>query len=400
MNSSPLDAPVTRRDSAWTVFLVFLRLGLSSFGGPVAHLGYFRTEFVQRRAWLSEAAYAELIALCQFLPGPASSQVGFALGWSRAGLAGALGAWLGFTLPSALILIALAMGLSGSGTGLPGGLVHGLKIVAVAVVAQALWGMARVLCRGPLRMLITLVSAISVLLWPTTLGQVCVMLLAGMIGAGLLQPTFDQREDGLAIAVGKRTGYLALVLFALLLAGLPLLAGLWPSLSLLLADGFYRAGALVFGGGHVVLPLLQSEVVAPGLLSNDLFLAGYAAAQAVPGPLFSFSAFLGAAIDGWRGALVCLVMIFLPAMLLIVGVLPFWQHLRHLGRVQAALAGVNAAVVGLLAAALYDPLWTSSILKPLDLGLALLALAALMCWKLPPWLVVLAGGAAGLLLGA
>ncbi|SDZ49479.1 chromate efflux transporter [Pseudomonas sp. NFIX28] len=400
MNSSPLDTPVTRRDSAWAVFLVFLRLGLSSFGGPVAHLGYFRTEFVQRRAWLSESAYAELIALCQFLPGPASSQVGFALGWSRAGLAGALAAWLGFTLPSALILIALALGLVGSGSGLPAGLVHGLKIIAVAVVAQALWGMARSLCRGWPRALIAVVSTLGVLLLPTTLGQVGVMLLAGLIGAGLLKPAVDNRADGLAIAVGKRTGCLALGAFTLLLVGLPLLAGLWPSLPLMLADAFYRAGALVFGGGHVVLPLLQSEVVAPGWLGNDLFLAGYAAAQAVPGPLFSFAAYLGAAIDGWSGALLCLAMIFLPAMLLIIGVLPFWQHLRHLNRVQAALAGVNAAVVGLLAAALYDPLWTSTILAPLDLGLALLAVAALMRWKLPPWLVVLAGGAVGLLLGA
>ncbi|OLF54135.1 chromate efflux transporter [Pseudomonas chlororaphis] len=396
MTSRPLSA----RDRPWTVFLVFLRLGLSSFGGPVAHLGYFRTEFVQRRAWLSEAAYAELIALCQFLPGPASSQAGFALGWSRAGLAGALAAWLGFTLPSALLLIALAMGLSGSGAGLPGGLVHGLKIVAVAVVAQALWGMARTLCRGPLRTLIALVAAAWVLLWPTSLGQVCVMLLAGLLGAGWLRPGLDRREGGLVIAVGKRTGYLALALFVLLLAGLPLLAGFWPNLALKLADGFYRAGALVFGGGHVVLPLLQSEVVAPGWLGNDLFLAGYAAAQAMPGPLFSFAGFLGAAIDGWAGAVLCLAMIFLPAMLLIVGVLPFWQRLRQLGRVRAALAGVNAAVVGLLAAALYNPLWTSSIFGPLDLGLALLALAALMVWRLPPWLVVILGGASGLLLAA
>lgn len=386
-------------DRAWAVFLIFLRLGFTSFGGPVAHLGYFRTEFVQRRRWLSESAYAELIALCQFLPGPASSQVGMALGLSRAGYPGALAAWAGFTLPSAIVLTLLAVGITNGGWTIPAGFLHGLKIIAVAVVAQAVWGMARMLCVGPIRMSIAGIATCCVLLWPAALVQVGVMLLAAALGVGLIKPGVSVQQDGLSIRVSRLVACLALGLFVLLLAGLPLLAQLWPGQAIALIDGFYRTGALVFGGGHVILPLLQSEVVSPGWVSNDIFLAGYAAAQAVPGPLFTFAAFLGGAISGWSGAVLCVLAIFAPSLLLVVGVLPFWQSLRLNHRMQAALAGVNAAVVGLLLAALYQPLWTSSILQPLDFVLAVVALLALMVWKWPPWLVVLAGGLGGAVIG-
>ncbi|MET0778882.1 MAG: chromate efflux transporter [Pseudomonas mandelii] len=391
-------APVTT-DKPWAIFLIFLRLGLTSFGGPVAHLGYFRDEFVARRRWLGEAAYAELIALCQFLPGPASSQVGMALGLSRAGYWGALAAWAGFTLPSALILTLLALGITHSGWALPAGLIHGLKIVAVAVVAQAVWGMARTLCRGPVQVGITLLATAGVLLWPTTGGQLTVMAVAALIGLALLHNGMGPHREGLTIRVSRRVGWLTIGLFVTLLLGLPLIAQHWPDSLTRLFDSFYRTGALVFGGGHVVLPLLQSQVVSTGLLSNDVFLAGYAAAQAMPGPLFTFAAFLGASISGWSGALVGVLAIFLPSLLLVIGVLPFWQRLRGNGRVRAALAGVNAGVVGLLLAALYQPLWTTSILSPLDVLLAVLALMALLFWRCPPWLLVLLGGIFGVLLG-
>ncbi|MGL6243364.1 chromate efflux transporter [Pseudomonas sp.] len=387
-------------DKPWAIFLIFLRLGLTSFGGPVAHLGYFRSEFVARRHWLSEAAYAELIALCQFLPGPASSQVGMALGLSRGGYSGALAAWAGFTLPSALILTLLAFGITQSGWALPAGLIHGLKIVAVAVVAHAVWGMARTLCRGPVRVGIMLMATVGVLLWPTSVGQMAVMAVAAVFGLALLHNTNAVQRDGLSIPVRRLAGWLAMALFLVLLLGLPLIAHRSPDSLLSLFDGFYRTGALVFGGGHVVLPLLQSQVVGTGLLNNDVFLAGYAAAQAMPGPLFTFAAFLGASISGWSGALVCVVAVFLPSLLLVIGVLPFWQRLRGNGRVQAALAGVNAGVVGLLLAALYQPLWTTSILSPLDVLLAALGLMALLFWRCPPWLLVLLGGIFGVLLSA
>lgn len=390
-------------DSAWTVFLVFLRLGLTSFGGPIAHLGYFRNEFVTRRRWLSERSYADLVALCQFLPGPASSQVGMAIGLSRAGFAGALGAWAGFTLPSAVALMLFASGLSAWGDVLPAGLLHGLKVVAVAVVAQAVWGMARSLCTDTARISIAAIAACMVLLWTTAWGQVTVLGAAAVLGLILFKPVQDSAHEPLPIAVRRRVGALLLVLFFGLLLGLPLLAQAWPGQTLALVDAFYRAGALVFGGGHVVLPLLQAEVVPHGWVSNDTFLAGYGAAQAVPGPLFTYAAFLGAAMNpspnGWIGGLVCLLAIFLPSFLLVAGALPFWEQLRRNVRTQAALAGVNAAVVGLLLAALYQPVWLSAVFKPQDFGLVVLAFVALMHWKLPPWLVVLGTGLAGWLLG-
>ncbi|VVP42861.1 Chromate transport protein [Pseudomonas fluorescens] len=390
------------RSNAWSVFLIFLRLGLTSFGGPIAHLGYFRDEFVTRRRWLSESSYADLVALCQFLPGPASSQVGIALGLSRAGYGGALAAWAGFTLPSAIALILFALGMSRYGTAISPGALHGLKVVAVAVVAQAVWGMARNLCTDVPRVTLMAIAACVALLEPSAWGQVSVIAAAAVAGLLLFKSGQSAGHDPLPITIRRRTGAIWLVLFLALLVGLPLLAQVLPNQTVAMVDAFYRAGSLVFGGGHVVLPLLQAEVVPSGWVGNDAFLAGYGAAQAVPGPLFTFAAFLGASMNlapsGWTGGVICLLAIFAPAFLLIMGVLPFWECLRRSSRTQAALAGVNAAVVGLLLAALYQPVWTSAIVQAQDFGLALVALVALMFWKLPPWLVVIASGVAGWLL--
>ncbi len=397
-----LDSATARLD-AWTIFLVFLRLGLTSFGGPIAHLGYFRDEFVQRRRWLDERSYVDLVALCQFLPGPASSQVGLAIGLLRGGYRGSLAAWAGFTLPSAIALTLFALGIANWGDELPSGLLQGLKIVAVAVVAQAVWGMARTLCTDGPRVAIALAAASAVLLLPFVWGQVGVIVAAGLLGLLIFRPAATESPSALPVAVTGRTALGALVLFFALLAVLPLLASGTGSQALAQVDAFYRTGALVFGGGHVVLPLLQAEVVPSGWVDNDAFLAGYGAAQAVPGPLFTFAAFLGASMNvgpsNWLGAALCLVAVFAPSFLLVIGVLPFWERLRSNRRTQAALAGVNAAVVGLLLAALYDPVWTSAIKAAEHFVLALLALAALMYWKLPPWLVVLGGAVGGALVG-
>ena len=394
----------THETNAWQVFLIFLRLGLTSFGGPVAHLGYFRAEFVARRRWLSESAYADLVALCQLLPGPASSQVGMALGLRQSGLAGGLAAWLGFTLPSALVMAMFGLGLVANPGLLPAGVLHGLKVAAVAVVAQAVWSMGRSLCRGPARLLLMALACALTLLLPGFAGQLAAMLLAALAGWGLwgragaapVQPAHEVPGPGLRAS----TGTALLLLFAALLLLLPLVARAWPQAWLVLADAVYRAGALVFGGGHVVLPLLQAELVAPGWVTQDDFLAGYGVAQAVPGPLFTFAAFLGAVArngsDAWLGALVCLVAIFAPAFLLVAGALPFWERLRQNSRVRAALSGVNAAVVGLLLAALYNPVWSSTIDAPADIFLALAAFAELMWGRMPPWLVVPLCGVMGL----
>ncbi|UVM58280.1 chromate efflux transporter [Pseudomonas sp. B21-012] len=391
--------PHANDHTPWQVFLIFLRLGLTSFGGPVAHLGFFRQEFVSRRRWLSERSYADLVTLCQFLPGPASSQVGIALGLSRAGYAGALAAWLGFTLPSALALTLLALGLGGYAEAVPAGILHGLKVVAVAIVAQAVWGMARTLCADAPRIVLMLASAGLVLLLPGAGAQVAVMVAAAGAGLMLLKPGSSVVHEPLPIGVSQRAGGWWWLLFFALLLGLPLLAGLWPDPTLSMIDAFYRTGALVFGGGHVMLPLLQAEVVPTGWVGNETFVAGYGAAQAVPGPLFTFAAFLGASMhgpqSGWLGAVLCLLAIFTPAFLLVFAALPFWERLRRHPRLQAAMLGVNAAVVGLLLAALYQPLWTSAIGQPLDVVLVLLALVALMAFKLPPWLVVIACGLGG-----
>lgn len=390
--------PSTQGRSVAAVFLAFLGLGLTSFGGPVAHLGYFRDAFVARRRWIDEGAYADLVALCQFLPGPASSQVGMGIGFARAGLPGAFAAWFAFTMPSALALLAFGYGVTAFRDAIPGGVLHGLKVVAVAVVAQAVWGMARTLCPDAPRATLAVLAAGAVLATPTPLAQVAVIAAGGLAGLAFLNAEIDSRHVALGIDVGRGVAASALALFLALLVGLPLLAAAWPSQALALADSFYRSGSLVFGGGHVVLPLLQSEVVPPGWVTNDAFLAGYGAAQAVPGPLFTFAAYLGAVSGpephGWAGAAICLVAIFAPSLLLIVGMLPFWDALRRLRAVRKALLGINAAVVGLLLAALYDPVWTSAILAPGDFALALGAFTLLAFWKVAPWLVVVltAGG--------
>ncbi len=388
-------------DSAWTIFLVFLRLGLTSFGGPIAHLGYFRDEFVVRRHWLSERSYADLIALCQFLPGPASSQAGIAIGLARGGMRGALAAWCGFTLPSAIALILFAQAASAWGMQWSPGAVHGLMLVAVAVVAQAVWGMARTLCPDRPRIAIAILAAVAVLLRPDAWGQVGVIVFGGIIGILFLRRVASAPHDALPTRVSRRFGAVSLALFFALLLALPLATRIWPLEGLAVFSAFYRAGALVFGGGHVVLPLLQAAVVPVGWITDDVFLAGYGAAQAVPGPLFTFAAFLGASLTagpgGWRGGLLCLLAIFLPSFLLVVGVSPFWEELRRNVRMQAALAGINAAVVGLLLAALYRPVWTSAVHGPGDLALVVLGVVALIRWKLPPWLVVLGMAVLGLL---
>lgn len=393
------DSSSTSIANVWEIFLIFLRLGLTSFGGPVAHIGYFRDEFVSRRHWLSDRSYTDLIALCQFLPGPASSQVGLALGLSRAGYAGALAAWLGFTLPSALALVLFALSISTWGDTISQGLLQGLKIAAVAVVAQAVWGMARHLCASTLRITLMAIACCVVLLWPTALGQVSVIVAAGIAGLFLFEAKTESIHEPLTISIHRRTGILFLTICIAVLIGLPVLVKIWPNQALLLFDVFYRAGALVFGGGHVILPLLQAEVVPNGWIQNDTFLAGYGAAQAIPGPLFTFAAFLGASMttapNGWTGAILSLIAIFIPSFLIVAGALPFWEQLRSNRRIQTALIGVNAAVVGLLLAALYDPVWTSAIHSPADFALALMALVALMFWRLPAWLVVLASGFSG-----
>ena len=388
-----------RKESVWGVFLVFLRLGLTSFGGPIAHLGYFRDEFVNRRRWVSERSYADLVALCQFLPGPASSQVGMALGLSRHGYSGAFAAWAGFTLPSAIALILFALGLSSHATAISAGALHGLKVAAVAVVAQAVWGMARNLCTDTPRVTIMAIAACIALLVPSVLGQVGIIAASGVTGLLLFKPEPAKDHDPLPITVSHRAGVLWLTLFFGLLIGLPMLAVLLPYQAVADVSAFFRSGALVFGGGHVVLPLLQAAVVPPGWVSNDAFLAGYGAAQAVPGPLFTFAAFLGASMNvapsGWLGGTVCLLAIFAPSFLLVTGTLPFWERLRRNVRTQAVLMGVNTAVVGLLLAALYNPVWTSAIHQPRDFGIAVVAFVALMFWRLPPWLVVVGCGVAG-----
>lgn len=391
------------RSHPWSVFLVFLRLGLTSFGGPIAHLGYFREEFVIRRRWLTERSYADLVALCQFLPGPASSQVGIAVGLSRAGFPGALAAWAGFTLPSAMALILFALGLSRYGAVISPGALHGLKIVAVAVVAQAVWGMARNLCAGVPRILVMTVAACVTLMVSSVWAQLGIMLIAGLTGTLFFKPVQPGLHDPLPISLSRKTGALWLSLFVALLIGLPLLNQSHPNQTLAMVDAFFRSGSLVFGGGHVVLPLLQAEVVPPGWVSNATFLAGYGATQAVPGPLFTFAAFLGASMSqapsGWVGGTLCLLAIFAPSFLLILGALPFWERVRANTWAQGAMIAVNAAVVGLLLAALYRPVWTSAIVTAQDFGLALIALVALMFCKLPPWLVVVGCAVAGWLLG-
>jgi len=379
---------------------VATRLGLTSFGGPVAHLGYFREEYVVRRRWLDEATYADLVALCQFLPGPASSQVGIAIGITRGGLLGGLAAWLGFTLPSAVALVLFAYGLRGLGAA-DAGWLHGLKVAAVAVVALAVWGMARSLAPDRARATIAIVSAFCALLWPTGVGQVAIIALAALVGLWLLPTSAPAPTTDRPVLVSRTLGVSALVVFFGLLIALPIARQLTGSQALALFDSFFRVGSLVFGGGHVVLPLLQAELVPPGWVTSEAFVAGYGAAQAVPGPLFTFAAYLGAVMgprpSGLAGAAIALVAIFLPSFFMIVGALPFWDTLRGRSSFQSALRGINAAVVGLLLAALYQPVWTSAIHGPADVGLALAAFGLLAFWKAPAWLVVVLAAAAGTL---
>ena len=383
-------------DPIRSIFAVFLRLGLTSFGGPIAHLGYYRTEFVERRRWLSEAAYADLVALCQLLPGPASSQVGFAVGLSRGGLLGGVVAWLGFTLPSAVAMVLFAQGAASLTGPLSAGLLHGLQVAAVAVVAQAVWSMAVSLCPDRPRATIAVVATLIVTAAPTAIGQIAAILAGAAAGAWLCREVPAAAPSArLSIPVPRGLAIAALAVFALLLIGLPIAAAVSPGPALAMATAFYRAGALVFGGGHVVLPLLHASVVEPGWVSEDAFLSGYGAAQAVPGPLFTFAAYLGAIMTGWVGAGLCLVAIFLPGLLLVVGVLPFWASLGRGALMRASLRGVNAAVVGVLLGALYDPVWTKGIGGPADFALALVAFALLVIWKAPPWLVVVVNAAGG-----
>lgn len=400
-------APATAiggRGSAAEVFRVFLRLGLTSFGGPVAHLGYFRSELVERRRWLDEAHYVDIVALCQFLPGPASSQVGISLGVLRAGLPGALAAWLGFSGPSALAMILFAYGVGSLGDLARVPWLHGLKIVAVAVVANAVWGMARNLCPDRQRASLAVGAALLALAAPSPAGQIGAIVAGGLIGWRLFPAAIAAEPVPLSIRIAPAPAAAALVLFFVLLFGLPALAAASGSHPAALIASFYRSGALVFGGGHVVLPLLQQAVVPPGWVSNDAFLAGYGAAQAVPGPLFTFGAYLGTVMqprpNGWAGGLICLAAIYLPSFLLLVGVLPFWDAMRRRHAIRSALTGVNAAVVGLLLAALYTPVWTGAIFTAADFAIGLVAFLLLALWAVPPWLVVIFGAVAAELLAA
>lgn len=386
---------------ALEVFLIFLRLGCTSFGGPVAHLGYYRAELVAKRHWLTEATFADIVALCQFMPGPASSQTGMAIGLVRAGPAGMFAAWLGFTLPSALAMTLFAYGVGAIGDLSHAGWLRGLKLVAVAVVAQAVWGMARSLAPDRARASVAVAACLLCLAVPSSLGQIAAILLGAVIGATVL-PGEAQGPDkpaGMGVRIPAGFAVVLLAAFFALLLGLPVLADTTGSHFIRLMDAFYRTGSLVFGGGHVVLPLLQATVVAPGWVDQNLFLAGYGATQAMPGPIFTFAAFLGAVEmpepNGWVGALVATVSIFAPSFLLVGGLLPFWDTLRHRTGMRAALRGVNAAVVGVLLAALFTPIWTGAVHTSADFGLALVAFLLLTLWTTPPWLVVVLGAVAG-----
>lgn len=395
---------VPEREGFIGILLIFLRLGLTSFGGPIAHIGYLREEFVTRRNWISEQSYVDLVALAQFMPGPASSQTGFAIGVLRGGLPGGIAAWLGFTMPSAIVMLLAAYGVDLAAGGTGAGIVHGLNLVAVAVVAQAVWGMAGSLCPDRTRATIAVLAALALLLLPSAVTQIAVILVGAAAGIALLRNGASANDAALGFRVQAGAGIAALAVFGVLLVGLPLLLAATGSHALALAEASYRAGSLVFGGGHVVLPLLERAFVPTGWISADAFLAGYGVAQAVPGPLFTFAAFLGAAQGipptGVVGAAVALVMVFLPGLLLIYGMLPFWDGFRRRPAAQAALRGVNAAVVGILLAALFDPIWTSSVRGPRDFAIALAAFAALVLWKVPAWLVVALTAAAGVLAAA
>jgi chromate transporter len=386
--------------SSLEVLMIFLKLGLTSFGGPIAHIGYFRSEFVERRKWLDEQSYADLVALCQFLPGPASSQVGFSLGLMRAGYRGALAAWTGFTLPSAIALVLFAYGASALSGPVGTGLVHGLKLVAVAIVAQAVWGMARTLCPDRERASIATIAALVILFSTSSVAQIGAIVLGGVAGLWLCRAAQPSGESHFSVPVSRAAALIALAAFIILLVGLPILVRLWPVSGIALFDAFYRSGALVFGGGHVVLPLLREAVVAPGWVGDDVFLTGYGAAQAVPGPLFTFAAYLGAVVTtsphGVAGAIIGLLGIFLPGLLILLAALPYWDSFRKRPSAQAMMRGVNASVVGILGAALYNPVWTSSVRTPSDFAIALVGFVLLIAWRAPPLVVVAFSAIAGI----
>ncbi|MEJ8767071.1 chromate transporter [Oceanobacillus sp. HCA-5259] len=380
------------------ILIVSTRLGLTSFGGPIAHLGYFHEEYIRRRKWMDEKSYADLVALCQFLPGPASSQVGIGIGVMRGGVLGGIISFLGFTLPSVIALIIFASLLHTFGIE-DAGWISGLKIVAVVVVAHAVLGMAKKLTPDLQRKTIALFALVVTLLWQTAYSQIGVILLAGVVGFLLYrQQTVGDEQAVTHFPISRRFGYFCLTLFFGLLIVLPILRNLTSVEWVAMLDSFYRSGSLVFGGGHVVLPLLEQEFVPTGWLTEQEFLAGYGAAQAVPGPLFTFAAYIGAVVNGWQGGLFATFAIFLPAFLLILGTLPFWDALRSNPKIKGALIGVNASVVGILISALYNPIWTSSIHAPIDFALAAILFSMLVYWKLPPWIIVLSGAVGGLLI--
>lgn len=387
----------SRIKALFEILMVSTKLGLTSFGGPVAHLGYFHDEYIRRRKWMDERSYADLVALCQFLPGPASSQVGIGIGVMRAGVLGGIVSFLGFTLPSVIALMILALFVQGLDLS-DAGWIHGLKIVAAVVVAHAILGMAQKLTPDLKRKAVALLALVVTLLWQTTFTQVGVILLSAIIGFLIFRHQEDESEGRTAFPISRGLGIVCIVLFFGLLLLLPLLSEVTSSRWIAMFDRFYRSGALVFGGGHVVLPLLEREFVPAGWLSEEAFLAGYGAAQAVPGPLFTFAAYLGAVMNGWVGGLIATFAIFLPAFLLILGTLPFWDNLRRNPKVKGALLGVNAAVVGILISAFYQPIWTSSILAPIDFALAAVLFSMLVYWKLPPWMIVITGVVGGTLM--
>lgn len=383
--------------SALEVLAISTKLGLTSFGGPIAHLGYFHNEYIRKRKWMDERTYADLVALCQFLPGPASSQVGIGIGVMRSGLLGGIAAFIGFTLPSVLALILFAFLLQGFDIG-NAGWIHGLKIVAVAIVAHAILGMAQKLTPDRNRATIAILVAIITLLWQTALSQILLILIAGMIGLFLYKNTKIAELAEIKVPISRSFAIGCLSLFFGLLLFLPLLREFTSFYWVAFFDSFYRSGSLVFGGGHVVLPLLERELVPMGWIDQKSFLAGYGATQAVPGPLFTFAAYLGAMMNGWIGAIIATFAIFLPAFLLVVGTLPFWDTLRRKPKVQGALLGINAAVVGILVATFYDPIWTSTILVSVDFALSALLFGMLVFWKLPPWIIVITGAMGGTLI--
>jgi len=379
------------------ILFVSTRLGLTSFGGPTAHLGYFHEEYVRRRKWMDEKSYADLVALAQFLPGPASSQVGIGIGVMRAGVVGGIISFIGFTLPSVIALILFALLLTGFDIG-NAGWIHGLKIVAVAVVAHAIIGMAKNLTPDIKRKTIALFALIVTLLWQTAFTQVAFTLLAALFGYLLFKKHDKTEQPSSQFPIAKRVSAICLLLFFGLLFLLPVIREVTGSYWVAMFDSFYRSGSLVFGGGHVVLPLLEQEFVPTGWISEESFLAGYGATQAVPGPLFTFAAYLGTVMKGWQGGLVATFAVFLPAFLLILGALPFWDSLRSNPKIKGAIMGVNAAVIGILISAFYFPIWTSSILAPIDFALAALLFCMLAYWKLPPWVVVVCGAIGGSLI--